>query len=328
MKRPGTRQSYDRLLDRIRDRVPGVALRTTFIVGFPGETEADVRRARAPSSTTTRFDHVGVFTYSHEEGTSRPRARRRRAGAVEDGAARPAHEPAEADRRRAPEGAGSASGSGCWSTVRRPTTSWCCRAGSKARRPTSTPSVYLTECDPVELHGRATSSEARDRRRPRLRPASPGRCQSAASDRVLYFVWYLELRVSRPSGRVPTFFVLGASDIATSRRASTQAAGRSPSGWPRATGSRSSTSSSAARRAAWCCGCHRSTGPGRRRTPEDSVSIEDCAAGQPRPERHPRRRGRRCRLGATPWKCRRRGSIGRCAARRLPAVRRPAARRS
>src|SRR5439155_2435312 len=41
MKRPGTRQSYDTLLARIRDRVPGVALRTTFIVGFPGETEAD-----------------------------------------------------------------------------------------------------------------------------------------------------------------------------------------------------------------------------------------------------------------------------------------------
>src|SRR5882762_10753712 len=42
MKRPGTRRTYDRLLSRIRERVPGVALRTTFIVGFPGETEADV----------------------------------------------------------------------------------------------------------------------------------------------------------------------------------------------------------------------------------------------------------------------------------------------
>ena len=42
MKRPGTRQHYDRLLERIRARVPGVALRTTFIVGFPGETERDV----------------------------------------------------------------------------------------------------------------------------------------------------------------------------------------------------------------------------------------------------------------------------------------------
>jgi ribosomal protein S12 methylthiotransferase len=69
MKRPGTRQTYDLLLDRIRQRVPGVALRTTFIVGFPGETEADVN-ALLDFVETHRFDHVGVFTYSHEEGTT------------------------------------------------------------------------------------------------------------------------------------------------------------------------------------------------------------------------------------------------------------------
>ncbi len=69
MKRPGTRRTYDRLLDRIRTRVPGVALRTTFIVGFPGETEADAAALRTFVSDQA-FDHVGVFTYSHEEGTS------------------------------------------------------------------------------------------------------------------------------------------------------------------------------------------------------------------------------------------------------------------
>jgi ribosomal protein S12 methylthiotransferase len=69
MKRPGTRQAYDRLLARIRERVPGVALRTTFIVGFPGETEADVD-ALCAFVGDLRFDHIGVFTYSHEEGTS------------------------------------------------------------------------------------------------------------------------------------------------------------------------------------------------------------------------------------------------------------------
>jgi len=69
MKRPGTRGSYLRLLDRIRDRVPGVALRTTFIVGFPGESDADVD-ALCSFVNDCRFDHVGVFTYSHEEGTS------------------------------------------------------------------------------------------------------------------------------------------------------------------------------------------------------------------------------------------------------------------
>src|SRR5262245_24649763 len=69
MKRPGTRQKYDRLLERIRARVPGVALRTTFIVGFPGETPADIDELTS-FVQAHQFDHVGVFTYSHEEGTS------------------------------------------------------------------------------------------------------------------------------------------------------------------------------------------------------------------------------------------------------------------
>lgn len=69
MRRPGTRASYERLLARIRERVPGVALRTTFIVGFPGETESDVDELSA-FIETVGFDHVGIFTYSHEEGTA------------------------------------------------------------------------------------------------------------------------------------------------------------------------------------------------------------------------------------------------------------------
>ncbi|MFN7915283.1 MAG: 30S ribosomal protein S12 methylthiotransferase RimO [Vicinamibacterales bacterium] len=69
MKRPGTRRKYDQLLARIRERVPGVSFRTTFIVGFPGETEADVAEL-CQFITENPFDHVGVFTYSHEEGTS------------------------------------------------------------------------------------------------------------------------------------------------------------------------------------------------------------------------------------------------------------------
>jgi ribosomal protein S12 methylthiotransferase len=69
MKRPGTRQHYDRLLSRIRRRIPGVTLRTTFIVGFPGETETDVE-ALCGFVREQAFEHVGVFTYSHEEGTS------------------------------------------------------------------------------------------------------------------------------------------------------------------------------------------------------------------------------------------------------------------
>ena len=68
MRRPGTRRVYDKLLARIRARVPGVTLRTTFIVGFPGETAADID-ALEDFVRQTAFDHVGVFTYSHEEDT-------------------------------------------------------------------------------------------------------------------------------------------------------------------------------------------------------------------------------------------------------------------
>jgi ribosomal protein S12 methylthiotransferase len=68
MRRPGNRKTYDRLLARIRERVPGVTLRTTLIVGFPGESEADFVELR-DFVQDTRFDHLGVFNYSHEEGT-------------------------------------------------------------------------------------------------------------------------------------------------------------------------------------------------------------------------------------------------------------------
>jgi ribosomal protein S12 methylthiotransferase len=69
MKRPGTQTSYRRLLDRIRQRISDVTLRTTFIVGFPGETEENYAELRS-FIEAVQFDHVGVFTYSHEEGTS------------------------------------------------------------------------------------------------------------------------------------------------------------------------------------------------------------------------------------------------------------------
>jgi ribosomal protein S12 methylthiotransferase len=68
MRRPGNRSTYEALLARIRHRVPGVTLRTTFIVGFPGETEAEFNELLA-FVRDVEFDHVGVFTYSHEEGT-------------------------------------------------------------------------------------------------------------------------------------------------------------------------------------------------------------------------------------------------------------------
>jgi len=68
MKRGGSRASLERLVERVRRRVPGVAVRTTFIAGFPGETEEDFEELRA-FVRSVEFDRVGVFTYSDEEGT-------------------------------------------------------------------------------------------------------------------------------------------------------------------------------------------------------------------------------------------------------------------
>ncbi len=66
MKRGGNRRSLTRLLMRIRDRVPGVAIRTTMIVGFPGETEEDVHELME-FVEEARFERLGVFTYSDED---------------------------------------------------------------------------------------------------------------------------------------------------------------------------------------------------------------------------------------------------------------------
>ncbi|HEY2971891.1 MAG TPA: 30S ribosomal protein S12 methylthiotransferase RimO, partial [Pyrinomonadaceae bacterium] len=68
MKRGGNRASLERLIKRVRDRVPGIAVRTTFITGFPGETEEDFEELLG-FVRTLEFDRVGVFTYSDEEGT-------------------------------------------------------------------------------------------------------------------------------------------------------------------------------------------------------------------------------------------------------------------
>ncbi|HET6851308.1 MAG TPA: 30S ribosomal protein S12 methylthiotransferase RimO [Pyrinomonadaceae bacterium] len=68
MKRGGNRKSLERLIERVRQRVPGIGVRTTFISGFPGETEADHEELLS-FIKNVEFDRVGVFTYSDEEGT-------------------------------------------------------------------------------------------------------------------------------------------------------------------------------------------------------------------------------------------------------------------
>lgn len=68
MKRGGNRKSLERLIERVRQRVPGIAVRTTFISGFPGETKDDFEELLS-FIKSVEFDRVGVFTYSDEEGT-------------------------------------------------------------------------------------------------------------------------------------------------------------------------------------------------------------------------------------------------------------------
>ncbi len=69
MRRPHDPERVMRLVEALRGTIPDIALRTTFIVGFPGETE-DEFQALLDFLAATRFDRVGIFTYSREEGTA------------------------------------------------------------------------------------------------------------------------------------------------------------------------------------------------------------------------------------------------------------------
>lgn len=69
MKRGATESKQRALVEKLRSEVPGLTLRTTFIVGFPGETDADFERLLG-FVREARFDRVGVFRYSDEEGTT------------------------------------------------------------------------------------------------------------------------------------------------------------------------------------------------------------------------------------------------------------------
>jgi ribosomal protein S12 methylthiotransferase len=68
MRREVRRADMDRLLDSLRERLPGIAIRTHFIVGFPGETEEDFE-VLLSAVRRDAFDHVGCFAYSREDGT-------------------------------------------------------------------------------------------------------------------------------------------------------------------------------------------------------------------------------------------------------------------
>ena len=68
MRRGTTKAKTDRLLEQMRQKVPGITIRTTLITGYPGETEADFQ-LMADWVREQRFERLGVFTYSHEEDT-------------------------------------------------------------------------------------------------------------------------------------------------------------------------------------------------------------------------------------------------------------------
>jgi ribosomal protein S12 methylthiotransferase len=68
MRRGITRRTTEELLDQIRNDVPGITLRSTFIVGYPSETEADVDEL-AEFVAAQQFDRLGVFQYSQEDDT-------------------------------------------------------------------------------------------------------------------------------------------------------------------------------------------------------------------------------------------------------------------
>lgn len=69
MRRGGNRGAYERMISRIREQVQGVAIRTTFIVGFPGERDEDFEEL-LDFVREVEFDRVGVFTYSDEENSA------------------------------------------------------------------------------------------------------------------------------------------------------------------------------------------------------------------------------------------------------------------
>lgn len=69
MKRGTTHEKTNALLEKFREKVPNMAIRTTLIVGFPGETEEQFRELK-DWVKSQRFDRLGCFTYSHEENTT------------------------------------------------------------------------------------------------------------------------------------------------------------------------------------------------------------------------------------------------------------------
>ena len=107
MKRGAGAEIFLKTLEKVRAAVPGIALRTSFIVGFPGESLRDFEILEEFISEA-KFDWLGVFSYSDEEGSGALRARRQGSQAHHRVAPPPADEAAAVDLASAPSSNGSA----------------------------------------------------------------------------------------------------------------------------------------------------------------------------------------------------------------------------
>ena len=310
MKRPGTRQGYDRLLSRIRSRVPAVSLRTTFIVGFPGETEADVDEL-IRFVGDHGFDHVGVFTYSHEEGTSayaleddvaaaEKRARRNRVMSLQKRLAAGRQRQRIGERTRVLIDGPSAEHP------------LVVKARLASQAPEIDAAVYLTECDPSSF-GPGTFAEVE---------IVGARGYDLLARPVLYF-WIRSLSEG-PKWACAHFFSLGprkwltkgAAGFLIVRSMWSNRSGQSPAAWRRVTASKSSTCSSAARPAEWSS-AFRSIGRDLRRLRTTAsaskiapASVTTSARSSTSKRLFPRRISWKCRLPDSTDRCDRRTITG------------------
>ena len=200
-------------------RVPGVTLRTTLIVGFPGETDAGVRRARGLRRATPG----SITSASSPTRTRKARAPSRLADDVPAAVKRKRREradgAAEEDRRRARRRRGSAREVEVLIDGPSPEHELVLQGRLEGQAPDIDPVVFLTDCDPADVQ-RRRPHPGPDRRRQRLRPArGAGRARRQASMRsyrartcaqldtgrrcVLY--WLVPASRKVPSGPVPTF---------------------------------------------------------------------------------------------------------------------------
>ena len=177
MRRPGNRRTYDTLLARIREpRARRHAADDASSSASPARPTQEFAELEG-FVADTGFDHVGVFTYSHEEGTRAFALADDVPAAVEAAAPQRADGAAEEDRRAAPAGADRHARSRSWSTARPPSTSWSCRAGSKGQAPDIDSGRLPDRLRSVGVSAPATSSErGSSARRATTCVAAPSAC--------------------------------------------------------------------------------------------------------------------------------------------------------